>query len=157
MRILGIDPGVSLIGYGLIEKTNSGWRSLVADTWLAPSNRLFSEKAVQVYDFFNQLIKKYQPDQAALEKIFFFKNAKTVVAVSEMRGILILALQKNGIPFREFTPLQVKQAITSYGKADKKQIQKMVALILNLKKIPLLDDTTDALAIALCCAHTISF
>lgn len=157
MRIIGIDPGTTLIGYGVIEKTKERWLSLDYGVWRATPNIPTSEKVVGVFDFFDQLLKKYQPQEAGLEKLFFFKNAKTITAVSEIRGVILLALQKNLIKTKEFTPLQVKQAITGYGKAEKKQVQNMVKIILNLQEIPRPDDAADALAIALCCAHTVTF
>ena len=113
-----------------------------------------ADRVAAVYDFFDKLIKKYKPDKIALESLFFFKNAKTVIKVSEIRGVLMYAAAKNGVEVAEFTPLQVKQAVSSYGRAEKTQVQKMVKLILGLEDIPRPDDAADALAIAICCANT---
>lgn len=110
----------------------------------------------EVYNFFKKLIKKYQPDVLSIESLFFFKNIKTVLKVSEIRGVLLLAAADQGLDIHEFTPLQVKQAVSSYGRADKKQVQRMVELILGIKiseKVP--DDAVDALAIAICAALTL--
>ena len=115
------------------------------------------DRVIKVYDFFNALIKKYRPDKLALESLFFFKNAKTVIKVSEIRGVLLLVAAKNNIETAEFTPLQIKQAVSSYGRAGKDQVQKMVQLILGLKAPPKPDDAADALALAICCANTIVY
>ena len=153
MRILGIDPGTTIIGYGLVETSGNNLRPLdfgVFKTVATETNNRIST----IYDFFEKLLKKHKPDMAAIEKLFFFKNAKTITRVSETRGVLLLALEKNGVETREFTPLQVKQSVSNYGRADKLQVQKNISLILGLKEIPQPDDAADALAIAICCANT---
>lgn len=157
MIILGIDPGTNRIGYGLlrladnkIESIDYGCISLVSDKeGYAHLDKLYQE--------INKLIKKFSVDVVAIEKLFFFKNNKTVMSVSEARGVIILAAAQNKLKIKEFTPLQVKQAVSGYGRAEKKQVQKMVRLILGLKKDPQPDDAADALAIAICCAHTADF
>jgi len=153
MRILGIDPGTTIIGYGIIESDRHNYQAVEYGVCRTPSLVNNSERVVLVFDFFKTLIKKHQPDRAAIEKLFFFKNAKTLMPVSEMRGIIILALSQSGIPIFEFTPLQVKQAVVSYGRAEKLQVQKMTSLILGLKEIPKPDDAADALAVAICAAN----
>ena len=153
MRILGIDPGTTIIGYGLVETSGNNLRPLdfgVFKTVATETNNRIST----IYDFFEKLLKKHKPDMAAIEKLFFFKNAKTITRVSETRGVLLLALEKNGVETREFTPLQVKQSVSNYGRADKLQVQKNISLILGLKEIPQPNDAADALAIAICCANT---
>jgi len=153
MKILGIDPGTTIIGYGLVETSGNNLRPLdfgVFKTVATETNNRIST----IYDFFEKLLKKHKPDMAAIEKLFFFKNAKTITRVSETRGVLLLALEKNGVETREFTPLQVKQSVSNYGRADKLQVQKNISLILGLKEIPQPDDAADALAIAICCANT---
>ena len=112
------------------------------------------DKFLNIYIKINELAKKYSPDAAAIEKLFFFKNLKTAIAVSEARGTMILTCTLNHIPLQEYTPLQIKQAVTGYGKADKQQVQKMVKIILNLGAIPKPDDAADALATAICRANT---
>ena len=155
MRILGVDPGTSLTGYGIIEAEGKSYEALDFGVLKGLANIKNADRVLEVYNFFDKLIKKHKPNQMGIESLFFFKNMKTVLKVSEMRGVLLLVAAKNGIEIREFTPLQVKQAVTSYGRADKKQVQKMVEMILNLKiakSVP--DDAVDALAIAICCANT---
>lgn len=154
MRIMGIDPGTSLIGYGIIEANASGHRLLDFGEFKTPIGIENRDRVQDVYNFFYALIKKYRPDKIALESLFFFKNAKTVIKVSEIRGVLMLAAAKNAVEVSEFTPLQVKQAVSSYGRADKTQVQKMVQLILGLKAPPRPDDAADALALAICYANT---
>ncbi len=157
MRILGIDPGTTIIGYGIIETTPKGFSCLDYGVFRTPSKVPNQKRISSVYDFFEKLIKKHRPDKAGIEKLFFFKNAKTITQVSEIKGAIILALAKQGLAVNEFTPLQVKQAVSNYGRADKKQVQKVTSLILGLKEIPRPDDAADALAIAICCANTSKF
>ena len=157
MRILGIDPGTSLIGFGVIDADGKSFRMIDCGPLKTASNILNRDRVGEVYDFFSKLIKKHRPDVIALEKLFFFKNAKTVMAVSEIRGVLLLIAAHHGIEVREFTPLQIKQAISGYGRADKDQVQRMVMLILGLSTAPKPDDVTDALALAICCANTVRY
>ena len=157
MRILGIDPGTSLIGYGIIDADGKSFETVNFGYLKTGVNIKNSERVKAVCDFFEKLIKRFKPDKVALENLFFFKNAKTVVKVSEIRGVLMFAAAKNGIEISEFTPLQVKQAVSGYGRAEKSQVQKMVKLILGLKTEPKPDDTADALAIAICCANTVRY
>jgi crossover junction endodeoxyribonuclease RuvC len=157
MRILGIDPGTSLIGYGIIDYDKKSYKPVKFGVFRTPANIKNVNRVLTIYDFIDELIKKFRPDKLAIENIYFFKNNKTVIGVSEIRGIILLAAVKNGITPAEFTPLQVKQAVTGYGRAEKKQIQRMVQLILGLKTIPEPDDAADALAIAICCANTILY
>jgi len=154
MRILGIDPGTSLIGFGIVDISGDKYSSVdygVCKTAPKIPNR---ERVKDIYNFFHKLIKKYKPDAVAIESLFYFKNAKTVIQVSEIRGVLLLVAADNKVPIHEFTPLQVKQAVTQYGRAEKSQIQAMVKLILDLESTPKPDDVADALAIAICCGNT---
>jgi len=157
MRILGIDPGTSLIGYGIIEAGNGKVSCVSKGCVVTPKNIPNADRMVKIFNFFSDLVKKEKIDLAAIEKIFFFKNAKTVVEVSEIRGIVILALKLKNIEIREFTPLEVKQAVSSYGRASKQQVQQMIKMILSLEEMPKPDDIADALAIAICCANTVRF
>ncbi len=154
---MGIDPGTSLIGYGIITADHGRHRVLGFGEFKTQSGMANKDRVRDVYDFFNGLIKKYRPDKIALESLFFFKNAKTVIKVSEIRGVLLLAAAKNAIEVSEFTPLQVKQAVSNYGRAEKSQVQKMVKLILGMDVIPKPDDAADALALAICCANTVHY
>jgi len=153
MIILGLDPGTTLIGFGVIKKTGSFLLPLeygVIDTaGFSPEQKLNEiEKKVTA------LIKKHQPDRVAIEKLFFSKNVKTALAVSEAKGVLMLCAEKLNRPVCYFTPPQIKQSVSGYGQAGKKQVQQMVKLILKLKEVPQPDDTADALAAAICCAHS---
>ncbi len=156
MIILGIDPGTANTGYGIIEEKitkNQGQKSLkcldygVIQTTpcLVPGERL-----KKIHLELLKIIKKYQPDVVAVENIYFFKNLKTAMPVSQAKGIILLAAAQKKIPLYEFTPLQAKMAITGYGRAKKPQIQKMIKLLLNLEKLPRPDDAADALLMALC-------
>jgi len=154
MKILGIDPGTSLIGYGIIESAGSKLKVIKQGVFRTEKNLTTQERVVDVYSFFIDLIKTEKPDIASIEKLFFQNNAKTAMQVGEIRGVILLALKISGLEVREFTPLQVKQAVSNYGRASKEQVQNMVKLILSLEKIPKPDDIADALAIAICCANT---
>lgn len=155
MRILGIDPGTTRIGFGLIEKGPKNWHCL--DYGLIASSPKGQVTPKKVVSEIEKLVSKYNPDLAAVEKLFFFKNQKTIISVSEMRGVILAALAISGVEVREFTPLQVKQAVSSYGRAGKDQVEKMVRLILNIKDKITPDDAADGLAIAICCANNILY
>ena len=157
MRILGIDPGTSLIGYGIVDVSGKSYRAIAFGDFKTGVNIRNADRVKDVYDFFNKLVKKFAPDKIALESLFFFKNAKTVIKVSEVLGVLLYVAAKNGLAVAEFTPLQVKQAVSGYGRAEKAQVQSMVKLILGLDTIPKPDDAADALAIAICCANTLVY
>ena len=151
MITLGIDPGTTRIGYGVIREDNNKIECLDYGILKASSDKLTGFK--DVAQELDKLIKKHKPDQAGIEKLFFFKNQKTVMAVSEMRGVLLLTLAEKNIPIQEFTPLQVKQNVSAYGRAQKAQMQRIVQLLLKLEKPIKPDDAADALAIAICCAN----
>ncbi len=155
--ILGIDPGFGRMGYGLIESGQGTVRYLLANCLETQKTMPHAQRLQYMWRELITLITTYQPDVVAVEKLFFAKNEKTALAVAETRGIILLAAQEHGVPIIEFTPLQVKVALSGYGKADKKQVAYMVMRILNLTDTPVRDDTTDALAIAICAAHTNTF
>ncbi len=148
MLILGIDPGIAITGYGLIKESKK-IKCLTCGS--IETNKLLPrpQRLKKLYLELSRLINKYNPDVLAIENIYFFKNLKTAMPVSEAKGVILLAAAKKNIQVYEFTPLQVKSAIVGYGRAEKKQIQRMVKILLDLKELPRLDDTTDALAIAL--------
>ncbi|MEK7507431.1 MAG: crossover junction endodeoxyribonuclease RuvC [Patescibacteria group bacterium] len=156
-RILGIDPGTALIGYGIIDADGKNYRVVAYGDFRTAANQLNKDRVWLINNFFDELIKKHRPDKIALESVFFFKNQKTVIGVSEVRGVLLLAAARHGLAVAEFTPLQVKQAVSGYGRAEKEQVQKMVKLILALERVPEPNDTADALALAICCANTIVY
>ncbi len=152
MRYLGIDPGTTRIGYGVIENTAGGtFRCLAYGILESPGVTGPLEKSAAA-DALNSLIRTWSPGHAAVEKLFFFKNKKSVMAVSEMRGVIMLTLAQHTIPTAEFTPLQVKQIICGHGRAEKHQVQKMMRLLLKIPEEIHPDDAADALAMALCCA-----
>lgn len=155
MLILGIDPGTSIVGFGIVKKEKNGLNCEEYGCIKTAPKISSSEKLLQIERELDSLIKKNQPDEIALEKLFFFKNIKTAIGVAEARGVILAVCAKNNKTVHEFTPLQIKQAVSCYGRADKKQVQKMVKLILNLKDLPKPDDAADALACAITCANSL--
>lgn len=154
MIILGIDPGYAIVGYGVIEYLGNRFAVLNYGAVLTPAKTAFEDRLLQIYDELDILMRRYKPEALAIEKLFFNSNQKTVIDVSQARGVILLAARKNGIPIFEYTPLQVKQSVVGYGRADKNQVQEMTKMILHLDKIPKPDDTADALAMAICHAHS---
>lgn len=150
LRVLGIDPGTAIVGWAILDEV-AGQVTAVAYGHIttSPANST-AERLFEVVNDLRRVIQKYKPTEAAVEDLFFFKNVKTVMKVSQARGSILLTLEENCVNIFEYTPLQVKQALTGYGRAEKKQIQLMVKNILKLKEIPKPDDTADAIAIALC-------
>lgn len=156
IRILGIDPGTSRIGYGIIDYNSKGYEAIDYGTIDTPANIENSARILTINKKIIDLIDNFKPDFVGVEELFYFKNAKTVIKVAEVRGAIILTIRQKNINFMEFTPLQVKQAVTGYGRAEKLQIQEMTKIILKLDTIPKPDDAADALAIAICCANSLS-
>lgn len=152
--ILGIDPGIAVTGFGLISQT-AGRLKIIEAGLIKTSSRLPLPSRLQyIHDFVEKILKKFKPEVLAIEQLFFCRNVKSALAVGLARGVIILACAQNKVNLREFTPLQVKQALCGYGQATKKQIQIMVKNRLRLEKIPKPDDLADALAIAICSAQT---
>lgn len=149
MIVIGIDPGLALMGYGVVE--SDGYRFKVHDYGVIETKAHTDdgERLLFLWNGLNALIEKYKPDAVSVEELFFNKNVKTAITVAQARGVALLAVKTNGIPLYEYTPLQAKQAVVGYGRAEKTQIQQMVKTILNLKEIPKPDDAADALAIAI--------
>ncbi len=154
MRILGIDPGLAIVGWGVIEYQNARILPVAYGAIRTPQGIPTENRLEMIYSGMNQLIQKYHPDEMSIEELFFTKNITTGIRVAEARGISLLAAKQAGIPIQEYTPMQIKQAVVGYGKAEKKQVIAMVTSILNLKEPPKPDDTADALAIAICHAHS---
>ncbi|MBQ9997877.1 MAG: crossover junction endodeoxyribonuclease RuvC [Clostridia bacterium] len=154
MKILGIDPGIAIVGFGIIEYDGVNFKVVEYGAVTSPAHTPLPVRLKMVYDDMCYIIDKFKPDQVAIEELFFNNNAKTAIAVGQARGVLILAAQNNNIPVYEYTPLQVKQGVVGYGRAQKNQVQQMVKSILKLNEVPKPDDTADALAIAVCHAHT---
>lgn len=157
MIIFGIDPGFAITGYGVIEKIGNKYKVLDYGVITTKAGLDFTTRLDIMYREINAKFDEFSPDCVAMEELFFCKNITTGINVAHGRGVLLLAIAKRGKPFFEYTPLQVKQAITGYGKADKKQMQKMVQVLLKLDSIPKPDDAADALAIALCCGNSERF
>lgn len=155
--ILGIDPGIADTGFGVISVEGSTIKSIAYGSIKTEKNTPFPERLEKLEKELAEIIIKYQPDKSGVEELFFCNNAKTAFSVGQARGVILLTLRKHRIPISEFTPLQVKQGITGYGKAEKRQIQLMVKNILNLAEIPKPDDAADALAIAVCAANNNPF
>jgi crossover junction endodeoxyribonuclease RuvC len=161
MKILGIDPGTATTGWAVVEEKSTTMPGVAKQAGKNPrlvacgcvnTSKFLSdaERLVEIGRDIQSLIKKYRPDEAAIEDLFFFSNQKTAVTVAQARGVVLYELKKNKLPIEHYTPLQIKQALTGYGRADKKQIQLMVKNILKLKCVPKPDDAADAVAIAIC-------
>ena len=148
-RILGIDPGFGRVGFGVLEKIKGNWEAISWGCIETPTKCDFSLRLKNIHVVLNKLIKKYQPNLAVVEDLFFSKNAKTAIKVGEARGVILLTCFLNNVKVLEFTPMQIKQAVTGYGKADKRQMQKVVQMILKIDKKITPDDAADALAGAL--------
>lgn len=149
MRILGIDPGTGIVGFGVIDSDGKKHKLVDGGIIKSPPKQDLDLCLKTIYKGIKELIKTNKPDVMAVEKLFFGKNVKTAISVSHARGVIILAASLENIPVAEYTPLQIKQSLTGYGRADKKQIQEMVRVLLGLKEVPTQDDCADALAVAL--------
>ncbi len=150
LRVLGIDPGTAIVGWAILEECKGCVKPIAYGHITTSPKNSTAERLLEVVKDLEEIIEKFKPNEAAVEDLFFFKNLKTVMKVSQARGSILLTLERFCVSIFEYTPLQVKQAITGYGRAEKKQIQIMTQKILNLKSIPKPDDTADAIAIALC-------
>ena len=154
MIILGIDPGYAIVGYGVVEFKNGRYRSLEHGSIITEAGTDFNRRLEIIYNNVTAILAKYKPDCVSIEKLYFQNNQKTAIGVAEARGVVLLAAQQARIKIYEYTPLQVKSAVTGYGRAEKKQVIMMVTSFLGLKEAPKPDDTADALAIAVCHAHS---
>lgn len=154
MIIIGIDPGYAIVGVGVVEYKGNKFRPIEYTAITTPAGMNTVDRLKKIYDEMTMLIDKHKPDSMAIEELFFNSNQKTAINVAQARGVILVAAANKGVPVREYTPLQVKQSVTGYGRADKKQIQEMVKLILHLNVIPKPDDAADALALAICHAHS---
>lgn len=154
-RILGIDCGTAIVGWAIVDKKQNNMKAIDYGDIRTPAKTPLPVRLKMIYDAMIILLDKYQPDEMAVEALFYFRNATTVISVSEARGVMLLAGEVKSVPSYSYTPLQIKSAVTGYGRAEKKQVQAMVTKILKLKSIPKVDDTADALAVAVC--HLNSF
>lgn len=150
MRILGIDPGYAIVGYGVLDYEKNKFYPIEYGAVTTDAHTDFQERIKDIYTEVDEIIKRTKPAALAIEKLFYTTNQKTVIRVAQARGVILLAAAMNDLPVYEYTPLQVKQAVTGYGKAVKKQVQEMTKMILHLDRIPKPDDTADALAMAIC-------
>lgn len=149
MKIIGIDPGTGILGFGVIEIINGKMKLVDAGVVKTPAHTALDVRLEDIFDSLTEIITQTKPDAMSIEKLFFAQNVTTAMSVSHARGVAMLAGRKCGLPIAEYTPLQIKQTVTGYGKADKKQVQEMVRIQLELKKIPEPDDCADALAAAI--------
>jgi len=154
MIILGIDPGLATIGFGVLKHERNKFATIDHGAIITPPHTPVHERLKMIYEGIAGLIKTYNPDDMAIEELFYNTNQKTIISVCEARGVILLCAHQNAVDISEYTPLQVKQSVVGYGRAEKKQVQLMVKNILNLEKIPKPDDAADALAIAICHAHS---
>lgn len=157
MRILGIDPGFAITGYSVIDYEGNKFKLITSGAIETKAGVSFPLRLSKIFDDMQMLVNEYKPDAISVEELFFNNNIKTGINVAQARGIVLLVGCKAGIPTYEYTPLQVKQAVVGYGRAEKKQVQKMVQSILRVEKVPKLDDITDSMAIAICHAHSARF
>lgn len=154
MRILGVDPGYAIVGVGTVDYEGNRFKVVDYGAITTEAGEDMFDRLKAIYDEMTKLIEYVKPDAMAIEELFFQNNQKTAINVAQARGVLILAAKNHNIPVYEYTPLQVKQAVVGYGRAEKKQVQQMTKAILSLAEIPKPDDTADALALAVCHAHT---
>ena len=154
MLILGIDPGYAIVGYGLVEYQSNRFRTVDYGAITTPAGMDFSQRLEMIYRQMQILLTKYHPQAVAVEKLYFQNNQKTAIDVAQARGVILLAARLAGIELFEYTPLQVKSSVVGYGQAVKKQVQEMTRMLLHLDAVPEPDDTADALAIAICHAHS---
>lgn len=157
MRILGIDPGIAIVGYGIVDKIANTYKPVAYDAILTKAHTPLEERIQIIYNRMIELLDEYKPDVISVEELFFNNNAKTAFSVGQARGVILLAAVQKNVPIYEYTPLQVKQALTGYGRADKNQIQQMTKSMLGLKSVPKPDDVADALAIAVCHGNSMRF
>src|SRR5574344_1397252 len=150
MKILGIDPGMAIVGYGLVNINDDEILLSASGSIQTCKDCKNEERLLDIFNDMCEIIEKYSPDCASIEKLYFFKNQKTIIPVAEARGVILTALQKYNIPIYEYTPIEVKQVLTGYGRATKKEVENMVKISLGIDNLPKLDDTVDAIAIAIC-------
>ena len=154
MIILGIDPGLAIVGYGVLEYRGNRFHTIAMGSIETPAGIDVENRLKMIYDDMCEIIRIYRPDEMAIEELFFNTNQKTAIAVAEARGVILLAAMNHGVKISEYTPLQVKQSVVGYGRAEKNQVIVLVKTLLKLGSELKLDDTADALAIAICHAHT---
>ena len=157
MRILGIDPGFAITGYSIIDYIGNKFNLITSGAILTDAKTSFPLRLEKIYYELKDIIDNYNPNCMSIEELFFNNNAKTAINVAQARGVILMTARINQVDTYEYTPLQIKQAVVGYGRADKMQVQRMVKMILNAEKLPKLDDITDSMAIAICHAHSAKF
>ena len=157
MRRIGIDPGYAITGFAVVDYNGNHFELIKSGAIETKAGVPLPVRLTKIYDDMQLLVNEYKPDAISIEELFFNRNTTTAIGVAQGRGAVLIIAAKNNIPIYEYTPLQVKQGVVGYGRADKKQVQMMVKTILNLETVPKLDDTTDAIAIAICHAHSYRF
>lgn len=158
MLVLGIDPGTAIVGYGLVKEHKDGTlQAIEYGVIRTPAKTPMPDRLNTIYDTLSDIVTEFKPDRAAVEELFFGRNVTTGISVAQARGVILLALRRAGLPINEYKPNFIKQAISGYGGADKKQMQEMVRILLNLEKIPRPDDAADALAISITDINTAHF
>lgn len=157
MLIFGIDPGLAISGYGVLNYVGNKFEVVEYGAVITESCEEFPKRLKKIYDSYTELFELYKPEAVAIEELFYNKNVKTAIAIAQARGVHLLAAENKNIPLYEYTPLQIKQGIVGYGRAEKRQVQEMVKIILKLDKIPQPDDVADGLAAAICHAHSLKF
>lgn len=153
MRIIGLDPGIAIVGYAVVDKQAHQIKPVQYGAITTEAGLPTEERLLLIYNSLKEIIERYQPDQMAIEKLFFNRNVTTAFTVGQARGVMMLAAAETKLKIAEYTPLQVKQAVVGYGQAEKRQVQEMVKMLLGLKEKPKPDDVADALAVAICHAH----
>lgn len=154
MRIIGIDPGTAIVGYGVVDYNDNEINLVASGSVQTPKNVSDAQRLAEISGDLTEIINRYSPDIASVEKLFFFKNQKTVISVAQSRGVILSVLAKNQIPVYEYTPMQIKLSVTGYGKATKDDVAEMVRKMINYDYFPKLDDTADAIAMAVCHIRT---
>ena len=152
MKILGIDPGMAIVGYSVLEYSGNNFELLHSGSIQTDKTKSESARLLEIFEDMSTIVSEYKPDVCAIEKLFFFRNQTTVMPVAHARGVILTVLEKFKVPIFEYTPMEVKQVLTGYGRADKKEVEQMVKLTLKTENLPKLDDTVDSIAIAIC--HT---
>ncbi len=149
MKILGIDPGMAIVGYSIVNYDGKNIELEHSGSIQTPKGERESARLLEIFNDMTSIVEKYKPDVCAIEKLFFFRNQTTVMPVAHARGVILTVLEKFGIPIYEYTPMEVKQILTGYGRASKKEVEQMVKIVLESEKLPKLDDTVDSIAIAI--------
>lgn len=157
MKILGIDPGMAIVGYSILEADKDNLKLLHSGSIQTKKGERESARLLEIFNDMNTIVETYKPDVCAIEKLFFFRNQTTVMPVAHARGVILTVLEKFKVPIYEYTPMEVKQILTGYGRAEKKEVEQMVKIALETDKLPRLDDTVDSIAIAISYTRSVDY